>query len=175
MGPAAIVAGKLLAVLAKSCVWPVGQAVKTRPFHGCNMGSIPVRVTKQKHLLQMWQVFFYCIAYKDANHVGDPYGNRTARAARPSSRAATTPLRGVAGCIWQIKSAGKFAEKQRIQGARPQPYLMYGKGEQRSRRCFSVELDSADDLSETPLGAGDSHGSPDKSTCSNVAGVFSIV
>ena len=23
---------------------PVGQAVKTRPFHGCNMGSIPVRV-----------------------------------------------------------------------------------------------------------------------------------
>ena len=24
---------------------PVGQAVKTRPFHGCNMGSIPVRVT----------------------------------------------------------------------------------------------------------------------------------
>ena len=27
---------------------PVGQAVKTRPFHGCNMGSIPVRVTKQE-------------------------------------------------------------------------------------------------------------------------------
>ena len=27
---------------------PVGQAVKTRPFHGCNMGSIPVRVTKNK-------------------------------------------------------------------------------------------------------------------------------
>ena len=25
---------------------PVGQEVKTRPFHGCNMGSIPVRVTK---------------------------------------------------------------------------------------------------------------------------------
>ena len=24
---------------------PVGQEVKTRPFHGCNMGSIPVRVT----------------------------------------------------------------------------------------------------------------------------------
>ena len=29
-------------------IWPVGQAVKTRPFHGCNMGSIPVRVTKIK-------------------------------------------------------------------------------------------------------------------------------
>lgn len=24
---------------------PVGQVVKTRPFHGCNMGSSPVRVT----------------------------------------------------------------------------------------------------------------------------------
>ena len=27
---------------------PVGQAVKTPPFHGGNMGSIPVRVTKKK-------------------------------------------------------------------------------------------------------------------------------
>ena len=27
---------------------PVGQEVKTRPFHGCNMGSIPVRVTIEK-------------------------------------------------------------------------------------------------------------------------------
>ena len=26
---------------------PVGQVVKTRPFHGCNMGSNPVRVTIQ--------------------------------------------------------------------------------------------------------------------------------
>ena len=26
---------------------PVGQAVKTPPFHGGNMGSIPVRVTKK--------------------------------------------------------------------------------------------------------------------------------
>ena len=29
-------------------IWPVGQAVKTRPFHGCNMGSIPVRVINKK-------------------------------------------------------------------------------------------------------------------------------
>ena len=100
-------------------IWPVGQAVKTAASHAVNMGSIPVRVTRQKHLLRCGRCFFYCIAYKDAQGVGDPYGNRTARAARPSSRAATTPLRGVAGCIWQIKSAGKFAEKQRIQGARP--------------------------------------------------------
>ena len=27
---------------------PVGQEVKTPPFHGGNMGSSPVRVTKQK-------------------------------------------------------------------------------------------------------------------------------
>ena len=27
-------------------IWRVGQAVKTRPFHGCNRGSIPLRVTR---------------------------------------------------------------------------------------------------------------------------------
>ena len=27
-------------------IWPVGQAAKTSPSHGENMGSIPVRVTK---------------------------------------------------------------------------------------------------------------------------------
>jgi hypothetical protein len=26
-------------------IWPIGQAVKTPPFHGGNMGSIPVWVT----------------------------------------------------------------------------------------------------------------------------------
>ena len=26
-------------------MWPVGQAVKTPPFHGDNRGSIPLRVT----------------------------------------------------------------------------------------------------------------------------------
>ena len=26
-------------------IWPVGQAVKTPPFHGGNAGSIPARVT----------------------------------------------------------------------------------------------------------------------------------
>ena len=44
---------------------PVGQAVKTPPFHGGNMGSIPVRVTK-----------------KDTTHLGGvflPYGNRRGR------------------------------------------------------------------------------------------------
>ena len=38
---------------------PVGQAVKTRPFHGCNMGSIPVRVTKKtKH--HFCGALFFC-------------------------------------------------------------------------------------------------------------------
>ena len=30
---------------------PVGQAVKTPPFHGGNMGSIPVRVTIENFIL----------------------------------------------------------------------------------------------------------------------------
>ena len=39
---------------------PVGQAVKTPPFHGGNMGSIPVRVTKKDSLyLQRIQGFFF--------------------------------------------------------------------------------------------------------------------
>ena len=29
-------------------IWPVGQVVKTPPFHGGIMGSIPVRVTKKE-------------------------------------------------------------------------------------------------------------------------------
>ena len=32
---------------------PVGQVVKTRPFHGCNMGSNPVRVTTDGGLAQL--------------------------------------------------------------------------------------------------------------------------
>ena len=29
-------------------IWPLGQAVKTSPFHGGNMGPNPVGVTKSK-------------------------------------------------------------------------------------------------------------------------------
>ena len=28
-------------------IWPVGQEVKTRPFHGCNASSILARVTNK--------------------------------------------------------------------------------------------------------------------------------
>ena len=37
-----------------------------------------------------------------------------------------------------------------MQGAKPQPYFMYCKVEQRSGRCFLVEFDSTGDLSDTP-------------------------
>ena len=44
-------------------IWPVGQAVKTSPFHGGIMGSIPVRVTTTKAQKQRKYVvsefFFY--------------------------------------------------------------------------------------------------------------------
>ena len=33
--------------------WPRGQAVKTSPFHGGDMGSIPVGVTKYATLAQL--------------------------------------------------------------------------------------------------------------------------
>ena len=47
-GSPAVVDDVLLAVVAKPCIiWPVGQAVKTSPFHGGNPGSIPGRVTRK--------------------------------------------------------------------------------------------------------------------------------
>ena len=40
---------------------PVGQAVKTPPFHGGNMGSIPVRVTKkERHPFGCLSFFMVC-------------------------------------------------------------------------------------------------------------------
>ena len=38
---------------------PVGQAVKTLASHAENMGSIPVRVTKQKHHPELGGVFVW--------------------------------------------------------------------------------------------------------------------
>ena len=39
---------------------PVGQAVKTPPFHGGNMGSIPVRVTKKESSSERMS-FLFCL------------------------------------------------------------------------------------------------------------------
>ncbi len=43
--------------------WPVGQAVKTPPFHGGNTGSSPVRVISKAQLFVITQVteFFICL------------------------------------------------------------------------------------------------------------------
>ena len=45
---------------------PVGQKVKTPPFHGGNMGSIPVRVTKKKPSFRM--VSFFAIRMPEPSH-----------------------------------------------------------------------------------------------------------
>ena len=51
---------------------PVGQAVKTRPFHGCNMGSIPVRVTIEKRTPFSRCPFFLCYPYPISNTLEAP-------------------------------------------------------------------------------------------------------
>ena len=44
-------------------LWPVGQEVKTPPFHGGNMGSIPVRVTiqhsRKQRNIAVSEILFY--------------------------------------------------------------------------------------------------------------------
>ena len=47
--------------------WPVGQAVKTPPFHGGNMGSSPVRVTSKKG---EHQLSFFAVCFRRANPSG---------------------------------------------------------------------------------------------------------
>ena len=47
-------------------IWPVGQEVKTPPFHGGNMGSSPVRVTKKKTPIERWVFFFLLIVVRDS-------------------------------------------------------------------------------------------------------------
>ncbi len=42
---------------------PVGQAVKTRPFHGCNTSSILVRVTKQNRFRNFLNLFFIFLPF----------------------------------------------------------------------------------------------------------------
>ena len=59
---------------------PVGQAVKTPPFHGGNMGSIPVRVTKKKNLLLPQEVFFLSISTESKRPAKHSEGNKQAPA-----------------------------------------------------------------------------------------------
>ena len=50
---------------------PVGQVVKTRPFHGCNMGSIPVRVIKKLLNLRIEELF-YASRTRNRRNTGRP-------------------------------------------------------------------------------------------------------
>ena len=45
--------------MAHHFLWPVGQAVKTPPFHGGNTGSNPVRVIQANRLLLQKPIFSY--------------------------------------------------------------------------------------------------------------------
>ena len=49
--------------LSPVILWPVGQEVKTTPFHGVIMGSIPVRVTiqcsRKQRNIAVSEFFFY--------------------------------------------------------------------------------------------------------------------
>ena len=67
--------------------WPVGQAVKTSPFHGGNMGSIPVRVTKTEPGF-IARLFIYAavveLADTQDSRLGSAAGERKARRQRSS-------------------------------------------------------------------------------------------
>ena len=39
-------------IINKLKIWPVGQEAKTPPSHGGNSGSIPLRVTNQRHRIR---------------------------------------------------------------------------------------------------------------------------
>lgn len=55
-------------------IWPVGQEVKTSPFHGGIMGSIPVRVTtiksSQMTKYRYLRVFFLLSAIQFEKNLG---------------------------------------------------------------------------------------------------------
>ena len=56
-----ILGGKLPGKVGRRqfCFRPVGQEVKTSPFHGGNMGSIPVRVTRKGCIIAA--LFLFCL------------------------------------------------------------------------------------------------------------------
>ena len=78
---------------------PVGQAVKTPPFHGGNMGSIPVRVTKNNTTHQGGVIFLF-----KANQPDFPRSTAPMPAKQSFTTAGTLPGGRVAPrCRWQIK------------------------------------------------------------------------
>ena len=122
----------------KSChpdhkfLWPVGQAVKTSPFHGGNGGSIPPRVTsffreaeKDRHSL------IYAVAIAEA--FGPRSGKRPTflDIKRSNCGATLTKLIQVRG--WRDRSAGvaQLAEQlicnQQVAGSSPITSSIMGK------------------------------------------------
>ena len=71
---------------------PVGQAVKTRPFHGCNMGSIPVRVIKNSPQLRLGTVFL--LPYEELLRRRPPPAAETGSRSRASGRRGQAPPKG---------------------------------------------------------------------------------
>ena len=69
---------------------PVGQAVKTPPFHGGNMGSSPVRVTSKKHRNQSCAFLLF--------------GDTVRIDLNPSVRASKLDLR----CFAEVLRSGKY-------------------------------------------------------------------
>ena len=74
---------------------PLVKRLRHGPFTAVTWVRFPYGSPNKSTCCKCGRCFYFSQTYKDATHVGDPCGNRTARAARPSSRAATTPLRGV--------------------------------------------------------------------------------
>lgn len=61
----------ILCIIKRHGIRPLGQAVKTSPFHGENMGSIPVGVTKSNGGVPEWLKGADCksvgVAYDGSN------------------------------------------------------------------------------------------------------------
>ena len=86
--------------------WPVGQAVKTPPFHGGITGSNPVRVT----------IIFYQIFFGGLAQLGEhlPYKQGVGGSSPSSS---TIIPRG--GAVWQL--VGLITQRSQVQILPPQP------------------------------------------------------
>ena len=69
-------------------MWPVGQAVKTPPFHGGNMGSIPVRVTKNNQSTKGGLIIFAYLPRESKGAVVNdmPVACQSRAPARPQAR-----------------------------------------------------------------------------------------
>ena len=49
----------LVRVQLEEFIWPLGQVVKTPPFHGDNMGSNPVGVIRKKDIFRIRKMSFF--------------------------------------------------------------------------------------------------------------------